>query len=980
MLRLRAFSAPVVERDGTPLGGAARQRRVLALLTILAEAGPRGVSRDRILGLLWSESDADRARQALTQSLYHARRALEQDDLFAGAADLMLNAEVITSDIGEFEGAIERGELQRAADLYTGPFLDGFFVTGAPEFERWVEAQRTRFQQQYSDALDHLAAAAEARTDHRDAVQWRKRLAALDPLNSRIALDLIRTLAAAGDRAGAIRHAQVHETLLREELGAAPNPAIVELADRLREESVWKPNPFPIPEVQPDVRAETRAFPAVESAPPAPDGQGRVPKPPWRTSARMFITAGITASLLLAAALAVVLDRRAGASQSVSADLIVVSPFRVSGAAGSLAFLREGLVDLMALKLAESANGPAADPGTVLSAWRRAGLAASDEVRRDDALELARRLGGQRVVIGSVVGTPVRMIISASLLGVAPTEVRAQASAEGPVDSLTVLVDRLVARLLAKEAGEWERLASHTSASAAALRAYLEGRAAYRQGRYQDAVSFFGRALSIDRRFAAAALGLADAADRLGLEPERARGLAAAWAARDALSTRDSAYLSAMAGPDYPDPSSPRDRLAAWEMAAATAGGRAEIWHELGERLFHDGRMLEVPDSDARASAAFRRAASLDPSFASPWQYLVQLSAGRGDTAAVRAEARTYLALDSIADLSLFVRWRAAMALGDSGSLRSLRRSFSRAPSTSLRTIVLSSQYNGIGDGDARRALNALESRAAHPMERTSVLLARHARAMNGGDPDDALDATRALEMTLPLSTLGLRLRILDWLYGLGDSAAAAAAADKLRQRVASMVRPGDSLGGRGVVSSSGDDDVDVCTWGQWAATLHDAAAVERATEYLRRIESSNRTAHGASGLCAGLLGAMTAASGADAEAFGAVERLDSLLQFGPPAGEMRDYAGVALSRLYERLGSPALALGAVRRRPHMTVWPHFLSTHLREEGRLAAAAGDTAAAALAWRHFLALRSAPSGAGARETDEVRAALRKLRTP
>jgi serine/threonine-protein kinase len=206
------------------------------LLTILAEAGPRGVSRDRILGLLWSESDADRARQALTQSLYHARRALEQDDLFAGAADLMLNAEVITSDIGEFEGAIERGELQRAADLYTGPFLDGFFVTGAPEFERWVEAQRTRFQQQYSDALDHLAAAAEARTDHRDAVQWRKRLAALDPLNSRIALDLIRTLAAAGDRAGAIRHAQVHETLLREELGAAPNPAIVELADRLREE------------------------------------------------------------------------------------------------------------------------------------------------------------------------------------------------------------------------------------------------------------------------------------------------------------------------------------------------------------------------------------------------------------------------------------------------------------------------------------------------------------------------------------------------------------------------------------------------------------------------------------------------------------------------------------------------------------------------------------------------------------------------
>ena len=29
-----------------------------------------------------------------------------------------------------------------AAALYDGPFLDGFYLTGAPEFERWVEAER----------------------------------------------------------------------------------------------------------------------------------------------------------------------------------------------------------------------------------------------------------------------------------------------------------------------------------------------------------------------------------------------------------------------------------------------------------------------------------------------------------------------------------------------------------------------------------------------------------------------------------------------------------------------------------------------------------------------------------------------------------------------------------------------------------------------------------------------------------------------
>ena len=45
----------------------------------------------------------------------------------------------------------------------------------------------------------------------------------------------MEALASAGDRAGALRHARVHETMLHEQLGLTAGPAVAALAARLRE-------------------------------------------------------------------------------------------------------------------------------------------------------------------------------------------------------------------------------------------------------------------------------------------------------------------------------------------------------------------------------------------------------------------------------------------------------------------------------------------------------------------------------------------------------------------------------------------------------------------------------------------------------------------------------------------------------------------------------------------------------------------------
>ena len=83
------------------------------------------------------------------------------------------------------------------------------------------------------------------------------------------------------------------------------------------------------------------------------------------------------------------------------------------------------------------------------------------------------------------------------------------------------------------------------------------------------------------------------------------------------------------------------------------------------------------------------------------------------------------------------------------------------------------------------------------------------------------------------------------------------------------------------------------------------------------------------------------------------------------------------LARLKERRGDVRGALAAVRRRETFLTRPLYLSTFLREEGRLAALAGENDAAIEAYRHYLTLRAAPEPPLRSEVEYVRDELGKL---
>jgi TolB-like protein len=217
---------------------------------------------------------------------------------------------------------------------------------------------------------------------------------------------------------------------------------------------------------------------------------------------------------------------------------VVVTPFRGSGASASLAYLREGIVELLSARLADDSSARSVDAGAVLAAWRAAGLADVADVRQDTILALARRLGAERVVIGSVVGSVRRVVVAATVLDTETGLAAGSATIEVPPDSVGQLVDALAARLLLIESGEDASLAARTTGSLRALRAFLRAQAAFRRGEYVTAVAGYEDALRADSTFALASLQLARSADRLGSVEQSTGALVTTWRERASLDAR----------------------------------------------------------------------------------------------------------------------------------------------------------------------------------------------------------------------------------------------------------------------------------------------------------------------------------------------------------------------------------------------------------------------------------------------------------
>ncbi len=669
------------------------------------------------------------------------------------------------------------------------------------------------------------------------------------------------------------------------------------------------------------------------------------------------------ATVVVAVLLAVVVLWPRGGARDVDPDQVAVMPFRVAGP--GLEYLREGMVDLLAAKLTGEGGPRAVDQRTVLSAWRRAGGTTTSDLTQEDALGVAQSVGAGRLLQGSVVGTPQGNVLEATLVEVPGGRPLAQARVEGASDSLHFQIDDLTAQLLARQAGEAEqRLASLTSTSLGALKAYLDGEALFRRGQYTEAADRFGRAVELDPTFALAALGLVSAKqwtvggfDSLGVD--------LAWRHRDRLSRRDRAQAAWFAGSRYPEPSNTADRARNLELWLEAAPDRPDAWYWGGEGYYHFGALIDAENYRERSTEFFRRAFELDSNFTAPVIHLISLAADRGDSAGVRRLSTHYLGIDSTGNMADFVRWRSAIALGNEEALAQLRTRFETMSTQSLAGLMGEGIEGGFAMEDVDRAAEVLERRPEAPSQRFINLLRVHDTYLARGRPSAALRVNRAIEVLNPGASA--TLDVLDAVYAGGDSAAAAAAAQQLDAWVASLGQ-----------SNNPNQAGAACGGSLWHAVQGQTDGLSEPIALLRQVRSppADAATYHVSVLCAATLEALLAAAGGGSDLRTALAQLDSLVQVGFAfPWQMVAVATLTSARLHERRGDRESALAAVRRRMHYA--GTYLAPALREEGRLAAQLGDREGAVRAYEHYLTLMSDPERSLQPDVEQVRAELARL---
>lgn len=494
--RLVTLGRLALERsDGRPdeqLAGLNARRRKVALLTVLALAR-RGVSRDVLVEMFWGDQDETRARHSLSDAVSHLRRVLGRDSIvatrseiaLAPAAPLVVDAlEVVPRDNEDETVAAER-----TIALYDGPFLGGVHVEGSASFEQWVERERGRLERQFVRAARRRCQAlAESGlwAEHQEVAQ---RWLDADPLSADAAVTYLESLAAADEDDGCVLDAYER------------------LCARVRREY----------ELEPDARVATFAAGfeakrrermvvgarAIRHQPTAP----RIHSPP-RTAAgyrRFHIALGLLVVVLVAAAFAAGASRSPSGIPPRSATVVAIAAIEPIGTDTSLAWLADGLPQMIAAKLSRSTDVDVVPPAQVRAVRLRAGTA-THALPAVELLNLGRRVGANVVVSGGIARAGPQVVLDLEVRALPDGRVR-RIDVSVDHDVLT-LVDQAAVQLLDAigSTGSGPSLADLETPSIAAYQHFTRWAQIASEGRMNDALPDLDAAIAIDSAFTGALL------------------------------------------------------------------------------------------------------------------------------------------------------------------------------------------------------------------------------------------------------------------------------------------------------------------------------------------------------------------------------------------------------------------------------------------------------------------------------------------
>ncbi|MDH3269902.1 MAG: tetratricopeptide repeat protein [Gemmatimonadota bacterium] len=319
---------------------------------------------------------------------------------------------------------------------------------------------------------------------------------------------------------------------------------------------------------------------------------------------------------------------------------LAVLPFRSTVADSGFVWLDRGVAELLSTKLAQVEDLRVVSSQRLLDLAGQLGVESNAPIPERVVSTLMQLSGARLAVTGSVFGRPGDLTITATLVEASTGEIRASANARG--DDVFVLVDEIATVLrdgMGSGGGDEEpaSIASLTTASIDAYRAYEEGRGAFQRFLYDDAERHFERALSLDSTFALARFRRALTLYQLGELSEAASEARRARTELGQVSERDRLFVEAF------------DHFGT-DTTAAVATVRellAKYPDEKDARIIFASILAGVRGAaDTEARALLVETLKLDPSYAPGYNILAYSYAGSGDLEAADSLSQRYVELE----------------------------------------------------------------------------------------------------------------------------------------------------------------------------------------------------------------------------------------------------------------------------------------------------------------------------------------------
>lgn len=222
-------------------------RKAQAMLAYISLGGDSEATRERLAGLLWSESDEQLARGSLRHALHELQREIRNvafPHLTSDKLTIGIDKQWIATDLGAVLERAESGsvhslltERRRITDTLLQD-LDGI----DPAFNTWLRELRTHAHARLLAALERLLPKENNGDVSEAAESIARAITMLDPAHEASTRLMIRTRWAAGDTGRALAIYTELWQYLDREFDTKPSIETQDLIARLRMESRTKPS------------------------------------------------------------------------------------------------------------------------------------------------------------------------------------------------------------------------------------------------------------------------------------------------------------------------------------------------------------------------------------------------------------------------------------------------------------------------------------------------------------------------------------------------------------------------------------------------------------------------------------------------------------------------------------------------------------------------------------------------------------------